>query len=101
MHTSSRCRRCKPVTLIPMIYIPAAFEGLFLKVDTTNVRDRVSSAREATLVRTSGVCTAVVCFAFIVGLDNVIFQVGQASECADLAERVLGKLGRRFKQTLI
>jgi hypothetical protein len=84
-----------------MIYIPAAFEGLFLKVDTTNVRDRVSPAREATLVRTSGVCTAVVCVAFIVGLDDVIFQVRQASECAGLAERMLGKLRRSFKQTLV
>jgi hypothetical protein len=49
----------------------------------------------------------VVCVAFIVALDDVIIQVGQARECADLGERVLGKLGhlldngrRWFKETL-
>jgi hypothetical protein len=99
MHTSSRCGDCKCDTPTLCLYVPAAQEGLFLKVDTTDVRGRLSLASEATLVRTGGMCTAMVHFAFIIGLDDVNSQVGQARVGADLAERVLGKLGRRFRET--
>jgi hypothetical protein len=68
-------------------------------VDTTDVRGRLSLASEATLVRTGWICTAVVYVSFIISLDDVNFQVGQAGVGADLAERVLGKVGRRFKET--
>jgi hypothetical protein len=82
------------------IYIPAAFEGPFLKVNPTNVGDRLSLASEAPPVRTGGICTAMVCLAIITGLDRIIIQIRRAREGADLAERVLGKLGRGFKETL-
>jgi hypothetical protein len=100
MRTSSRCGDCKAVTFTPNSYTPAAFERLFLQVDATDVGYHLSLASEATVVRTGGVCTAVVCVAVIIGLDNVFTQVGRAGEGADLAERVLGKLGHRFRETL-
>jgi hypothetical protein len=64
-----------------------------------DVRGHLSLASEATLVRTGWICTAVVYVAFIIGLDDVNFQVGQAGLGAGLTKRVLGKVGRRFKET--
>jgi hypothetical protein len=100
MHTSSRYGDCKAVTFTPKIYTPAAFERLFLQVDATDVRYHLSLASEATVVRTGGVCTVVVRVAVITGLDNVFSKVGQAGEGAYPADRVLGKLGHRFRETL-